>query len=212
MKIIKSILDRPFLVILIALIIALIIPDKYSFYSLVLICLIFTVSIIYTIIEKKWLRLFLSFLGFFFFLLAWISFIFLKGFGEELKPVFQKGDEEFYKHEIEKSANLKILPELKILMKQDSIVYVGIEDEYDAECLYTGPSKLIVDLEKKLISQNDFVKVSQLDYYPTNIITEKNFKLVELKSVYKKVSEGDCIIYIAFDKKHSKFYYSAKYY
>jgi energy-coupling factor transporter transmembrane protein EcfT len=212
MKIIKTILDRPYLVIFIAFIIALVIPDSYSFYSLAMVCLIFITSIIYTIIEKKWLRLFLSFLGFFAFLLAWMSFIFLKGFNDELTPIVKIGDEKFYSNEILKSSDLRIPNGLKIISKLDSIIYVGIENEYDAECIYTGPSKLITELENDIISNKDFSKVDQLENYPTRVISQYNFNLKELKSVYKKESEGSFIIYFAFDKSNAKVYYSANYY
>ena len=56
MKIIKTILDRPYLVILITAIIALVFPDIYILYSLGLIFVLFAISIVYTITQKKWLR------------------------------------------------------------------------------------------------------------------------------------------------------------
>ena len=215
MKIIKTILEKPYLLVLIALIIAFATIDaswRIVFFSVAVIFSIFIAAIIYTIIQKKWLRLLLSTLSFIAFLIVWLGFIFFKGFTDELKPLVEVGDFNFYKNEIAKSSNLKILPSLKMLSKLDTIVYMGIENEYDAECLYYGPSKLIIDLEKEVISQKEFNKVSNLENYPTKIITEKNFNLNELRSVYKKESQGRYIIYIAFNKNNSKFYYSAFYY
>lgn len=212
MEVIKSILNKPYLVVLLAAFIAIVTPNRYSFYALAVIFIILTVSIIYTIIQKKWLRLFLSFLGFFVFFIAWIRFIFITGFSNDLKPEIEIGDDEFYKNEIEKSSNLKILPELKIISKLDTIKYIGMGGDYDAECLYTGPSKLITKLEKEVISQKEFNKVKEIEDTQTTNLKENNFNLKELKSVYKKESEGVCNIYIGFDKNNSKFYYSAYYY
>lgn len=212
MKNIKTILDRPFLVILMAALIALIFPINYFFYSLIIIFLIFTVSAIYTIVQKKWLRLFFSVLGFVGFFIIWMSIIFINGFYEAINPKLEIGDAKFYSKEIAYSSNLHISKDLKLMSKLDSIVYVGIENEYDAECLYTGPKSSIQELENKIISQKEFSKVNQIENYPTKVLTINNFNLKDLKSVYKKESEGRYIIYVAFDKMYSKFYYSAFYY
>jgi energy-coupling factor transporter transmembrane protein EcfT len=212
MEVIKSILNKPYLVVLLAAFIAIVTPNRYSFYSLAVIFTIFTVSIIYTIIQKKWLRLFLSFLGFFGFFIAWIGFIFIIGFSNDLKPEVEIGDAKFYKNEIKKSSNLKIFKELKLISKLDTIKYIGMGGDYDAECLYTGPRKLIIDLEEEVISQKEFNKVKEIEDTQTTNLKENNFNLKELKSLYKKESEGGCIIHIGFDKNNSKLYYSAYYY
>jgi energy-coupling factor transporter transmembrane protein EcfT len=221
MRLINSILSKPYLVFLIALIIALITPDTYFLYSLAIVSIIFIITIIFTITQKKWLRLFLSLLGCFIFFIAWIVFIFIRGFNNDaspsgfssdLKPEIEIGDNEFYKNEIKKSSNLTIFPELKILSKLDTIEYIGMGGDYRAECLYTGPSKIILDMENKIILQKEFNKVKEIEDNQTEILNDKNFNLMDLKSVYKKESEGYCIIYIAFDKNYSKFYYSAIYY
>ena len=212
MKIIKTILDRPYLLILITGIIALVFPDRYILYSLGLICVLFAISIVYTIIQKKWLRLTLSILGYFLFFVLWIGFIIFQGVSDDLKPQIENGDSKFYSNEILKSSNLKIPNDFKIISKLDTIVYMGFENEYDAECLYAGSKKLIIELENNIISNKDFRKVNELVKYPTKVLTQDNFYLNELKSVYKKESEGRYIIYIAIDKSYSKLYYSAFYY
>lgn len=212
MKIIRTIFDRPYLLIFITAIIALIFPDRYFLNAIGLIGIIFIISIVYTITQKKWLRLLFSILGFLTFFVVWLGFLFYKEFADELKPIVELGDSNFYKNEIEKSSNLKIQPSLKIISKLDTILYVGIEKEYDAECLYSGPSKLIIELENEIISQKEFSKVDKLEKYPTEVLTQDNFNLKELKSVYKKESQGSYIIYIAFNKSNSKIYYSALYY
>jgi energy-coupling factor transporter transmembrane protein EcfT len=212
MKIIKSILDRPYLVLLIAALIALIFPTSYFVYSMVIIFVIFATSAIYTIVQKKWLRLILSVFGFLGFFMVWLGIIFFKGFSDELKPQIQIGDSKFYSNEIANSTNLNISNKFKLLSKLDTIVYMGLENEYDAECLYTGSTSSILELEKNISSQKEFSKIEELENYPTKVITMNNFNLKDIKSVYKKESEGSFKIYIAFDKNNSKFYYSAFYY
>lgn len=194
--------------ILIAAIIALVFPDSYILYLVVLLFVLFTISVVYTIIQKKWLRLTLSILGYFFFIVFWMGFIFLK----ELKPQIEIGDSKFYSKEILEGANLKVPNDLKIISKLDTIVYIGVENEYDAECLYAGSKKTIIELENNIISNKDFRKVNELEKYPTKVLNRDNLKLNEIKSVYKKESKGSYIIYIAVDKSYSKLYYSAFYY
>jgi energy-coupling factor transporter transmembrane protein EcfT len=215
MKVIKSILDRPFLVILIAalilILVPLIFPIQYFFYSFIIIVLIFTISLIYTIVQKKWLRLFFSVLGFVGFFII-LSIIFIYGFYDAISTKYEIGDSKFYSNEIAYSSNLHISRDLKLVSKLDSIFYVGLEREYDAECLYTGPKRSIQELERNIISQKEFTKVKQIENYPTQVLTKTNFNLKDLNSVYKKESDGHYIIYVAFDKMYSKFYYSAVYY
>ena len=212
MKIIKSIFDRPYLVILIAFLISIMPLKEYLFYSIISIVIIFGISIIYTIIQKKWLRLFFSILGYFAFFVSWAVILFFKGFSEELKPLKEIGDSKFYSQEILKTTKLRMTDELKIISKIDTIVYVGIEDEYDASCLYEGPKKSIKELESAIISDKEFSQVDRLDNYPTNVINKQNFRLDDIKSIYRKESEGRFIVYVAFNKSRTKFYYDASYY
>jgi energy-coupling factor transporter transmembrane protein EcfT len=212
MKIIKTILDKPYLVILIAAIITLVSPNKYFLYSIGIISVVFSISIIYSIVQKKWLRLVLSCLSYIVFFILWMVFVFFKGYSDDVKPQIEISDSKFYANEILKSTNLKLPNGIKIIAKLDTIVYTGIENEYDAECLYVGTEKIMIELENSIISRKDFIKVSELEKYPTRVLTQNNFNLNELKSVYKKESEGSFIIFIAFDKSYSKFYYSALYY
>ena len=100
MKFIKTILDRPYLVILITAIIALVFPDIYILYSLGLIFVLFAISIVYTITQKKWLRLTLSILGYFVFFVLWTGFVLFKGVSDDLKPQIEIGDSKFYSNEI----------------------------------------------------------------------------------------------------------------
>jgi energy-coupling factor transporter transmembrane protein EcfT len=211
MKIIRAILDRPLIVMLITTIIALIYSDGNR-YALGIICAIFIISIIYTVFQKKWLRLVLSVLGYILFFIFWFIMILFKGFSDELKPEIETGDSNFYSKEISKSLNLKVPEDLKIISKIDTIVYMGMENEYNAECLYTGSKKIILELENNILAKKEFIKINELDAYPTKVLTQDNFNLNELKSVYKKESEGSYIIYIAFNKNYTKFYYSAFYY
>jgi energy-coupling factor transporter transmembrane protein EcfT len=208
MKIIKSILDRPYLLILVAFLITIMPLREYVFYSIIFIVIIFGISILYTIIQKKWLRLFFSILCYFAFFISWAVIIFFRGFSEEFKPVKEIGDSKFYSQEILKTTQLGIADELKIISKLDTIVYVGIEDEYDAECLYEGPSKLIKVLESAIISDKEFSKVDKLDNYPSKVVNQQNFRLTDIKAIYRKESQGRYIVHVAFNKSRTKLYYT----
>lgn len=212
MKIIKTILDKPYLVILIAAIITLVSPNIFLLYSIGIIIAIFSISIIYFFVQKKWLRLLLSFLSYIMFFIIWIVFAFLKGYSDDLKPQIEIADSKFYATEILKSTNLDLPKGIRLIAKIDTIIYTGLENEYDAECLYVGTEKIMIELENNIISRKDFIRVSQLENYPTKVLTPNNFNLNELKSVYKYESDGRYIIFIAFNKSYSKFYYSAIHY
>lgn len=211
MKIIKTILDKPWVVMLITAVIALIYSEG-NVYALGIICAIFVISIVYTIFQKRWLRLFLSVLGYSLIFIFWFIIILFKGFSDELKPEIEIGDSKFYSKEISKSSNLIVPEDLKIISKIDTIVYMGMENEYNAECLYKGSKKIILEVENNILAKKEFIKINKLDSYPTKVLTQDNFNLNELKSVYKKESEGRYIIYFAFNKSNTKFYYSAFYY
>lgn len=204
--------DRPYLVLFITMVLTMVFPDKYSVYSIVVICLIFIISIIYTIYQRKWLRLILSSIGYFVFVILYIVFLFISDSSNDFKPEIAVGDDKFYSNEIFKATNLKIPNDIRFVSKIDTIVYMGLENEYDAECLYTGSEKSIIELEKNILSMKDFSKINQLEKYPTKVLNQQNFNLNELKSVYKKEMEGSYKIFIAINKTNSKIYYSAVYY
>ena len=208
MKILKSIFERPYLITIIAFLIAVIEPGRYVLYSAWLIFTIFTIfiaSIIYAIIQKKWQRLILSFVSV---LLLGITFgvnMFLDNLNTIFSPSKEIGDIKFYSKEIENSTGLKISKELKILSKTDTIVYKGFEREYHAECLYAGSSKIISELEKQIISKKEFIKVGQT-------LISQNEKFSELKSIYRKGLDGSYSIYFVFNKNNTQFIYKAFYY
>jgi hypothetical protein len=208
MKILKYLFDRPYLVILIAFLIAFIRPGEYAFillWSILIIFLIFIASIVNVIIQKKWQQLILSFCLTIFFVFTFIIINFFIELNEVFSPRIEIGDVKFYSKEIENSTGLKISKELNILSKIDTIVYVGFEREYDAECLYTGSSKIISELEKQIISKKEFSKVGQISI-------DQKIKFKDIKSIYTKESDGRYKIYVAFNKNNTKFYYNAFYY
>ena len=208
MKILKYLFDRPYLVILIAFLIAFIRPGEYAFillWSILIIFLIFIASIVNVIIQKKWQQLILSFCLTIFIVFTFIIINFFIELNEVFSPRIGIGDVKFYSKEIENSTGLKISKELNILSKIDTIVYVGFEREYDAECLYTGSSKIISELEKQIISKKEFSKVGQISI-------DQKIKFIDIKSIYTKESDGRYKIYVAFNKNNTKFYYNAFYY
>ena len=209
MKILKYLLESPYLIILISLILLGIAPYEHSELLTGLMCLVYICSIIYIIAQRKWRKLIISLIGPF--LIITITYFFFYGFGNNMNPEIELGDSEFYKEEILRTSNLKIPNNLKLLSKKDTILHIGIEGEYDAECLYTGRPKDIKKLESKIISQKEFKKIDPNQDF-SDEISKIKLSLKDIKSVYTKHSEGSYIIYFAIDNLHSKIYYTAKHY
>lgn len=212
MTLLKKFLDRPYLSALLSLALALLMPFEQLNKTFILISSISLFTLIYTAVQKKWMKLLLYFFVFFGVFLIWIVVIFVKGEEGVTGSNVVIGDTGFYKDEIYENAQIKIIPTLKFLSKVDTIMYFGIEGEYDAECLYTGSKESISKLHEEISSNKEFRRISKLENYPTKIISKDNFNINELGSVYKKESVGRCIICIAFDMGYSKFYYAAKHY
>lgn len=97
------------------------------------------------------------------FFIIWIGFAFLKGYSDDLKPQIEIADSKFYATEILKSTNLDLPNGIRLIAKIDTIIYTGLENEYDAECLYVGTEKIMIELENNIISRKDFIRVSQLE-------------------------------------------------
>ena len=116
-----------------------------------------------------------------------------------MKPENLVGNREFYVSEIFKSSGIEIPEELILVAKLDPIVLIGVESEYNAECIFEGSSKIIKELERKIKKNTNFIKVDKLDNYPTELINPDNFSVKSIKSIYKGKLLDD-VIYISFDK------------
>lgn len=191
-------------------------PINYIFYSFTTILFIYIIYFIKNIINKKWIDFVLNFIGFIFivviFIIRLLYFNLESSFSSILNKNTEIGNFQFYRNEVFKRTNIEIEPNLKIISKIDTIYFSGFEKEYNAECLYSGSIKSIIEIENIIKSQEEFIKIDSLDEYPTSVIKEENFKANEIKSVYKKEMEGSYIIWIAFNKANSKFYYYGYYY
>lgn len=162
---------------------------------------------IYSILKKNWKHLFSVLFYYFVFLVIWVFL----SFGAALKPENLVGNREFYVSEIFKSSGIEIPEELILVAKLDPIVLIGVESEYNAECIFEGSSKIIKELERKIKKNKNFIKVDKLDNYPTELINPDNFSVKNIKSIYKGKLLDD-VIYISFDKSNKKFYYLAMYF
>jgi energy-coupling factor transporter transmembrane protein EcfT len=197
------------MVIILASLIAILVPEEFVYYSVFMVCLAFIISIIIKIVKREWAKTFLSSMAFLFFFVIWAFFGLMAYLSS---PRITIADHEFYSNEISKTVGLIVPKELKLVSKLDTIVFMGMEGEYDAECLYSGPEKIILDLEQKIRRREGFVKVNELGNYPTSVIKTNNFSVNDIKSIYKKEDFGRYIIHVAVDKNSSKLYYSAMHY
>jgi len=210
MKIIKYALGNPFIVLLVSLIVLAIIPNQHALYAFALVFSLFFISLIYMLIQKKWLKLILSFFGYIAFFILFVVFM---AMSESMKPQISIGDKDFYKNEISNTLNLKIPSQLKLVAKTDTIYFIGPGGgDYNAECLYEGSKKSIAQLERKISGQKSFVKIDKLEAYPTEVLNNKNFDLLELETVYRLEEDGRYIIHVAFNRSRTKFYYKASHY
>jgi hypothetical protein len=209
MKILKYIFESPYLIILIAIILMVISPNEINLFVALIMFLTYISSIIYIITQRKWRKLIISLIGPFF--IVAIIFYFFYEFANGLKPRSELGDSKFYTEEILRTSNLKIPKEFKFVSKIDTIVYIGMGGDFDSECLYTGSKISIKKLESQILSQKEFKKTEPI-LDPSEILTEKNFKKNNLKSVYMKDVENSYTVYIAFDKYHSKIYFKSIHY
>jgi energy-coupling factor transporter transmembrane protein EcfT len=210
MKTVKYALGNPFIILLVSLIVLSIIPNQHALYAFVLVFALFFISLIYMLIQKKWLKLILSFLGYIAFFILFVVFM---AMSESMKPQISMGDQDFYKNEISNTLNLEIPSQLKLVAKTDTIYFIGPGGgDYNAECLYEGSKKSIAQLERKISGQKTFAKIDMLEAYPTEVLNNKNFDLLELESVYRLQEDGRYIIHVAFNKSRTKFYYKASHY
>lgn len=209
MKILKSIFGNPIWIILLVTIIAFAIPRQFILGKSIAICSLMGISLLVLIFNRQWLRLFLGFLGYCIFL---VGSIFFSMFDSMAEPNYEIGDRKFYDDEIHGATKVYVPKQLEIIAKIDTIVFMGIEGEYNAECLYSGNSSAIIKLEKQILLKKEFKKLKELDDFPTKVITKKNFNVNEFKSIYRKEEIGRYNIVLAFNKNHTRFYYKALYY
>jgi hypothetical protein len=209
MKILKSFFGNPIWIILLVTIIAFAISSQFMMEKSIAICSLMGISLLVLMFNRQWLRLILGFWGYCIFL---VSSVFFSMFDSLTEPNYEIGDRKFYREEINKTSKVQIPDKLNLIAKIDTIFYGGMEGEYDAECLYSGNSKAIIKLEKHISSQKDFIKVEDLDEFPTKVITKNNFKLSDFNSIFRKENDGHYVVHIAFNRNHTRFYYKSWYY
>jgi hypothetical protein len=209
MRIIKKIIGNPLWILLFVTTITFAIPKEFTLEKDIAIVSFMGISLLLLIFNRQWVQLILGFLCYCIF---FVSIIFLSIFDSIAEPNYSIGDKRFYREEIFKTSKVQIPDQLNLIAKIDTIFYGGMEGEYDAECLYSGNSKAIIKLEKHISSQKDFIKVEDLDEFPTKVITKNNFKLSDFNSIFRKENDGHYVVHIAFNRNHTRFYYKSWYY
>ncbi len=219
MKFVKNILEKPLLVILILILFwSLFIiffdlnPDAYfSRISAIASLLILLLSLVLIGFQKKWIKLiFASLLYIVFFSVITLFFALWTLVDPETNS--EIGDAEFYKKEIKSRTGVDVPQDFALSAKIDTIHYMGMEGEYDAECLYAAPIKSISNFEKKIKSNPNFNELKISEAFDSTSV-RLNYKELDFNSftkcyVYKE--DGRFTITIAFKK--NAVYYDAFYY
>lgn len=220
MNLLKNILARPVLVILILILFwssfiyfNLNSNENLSKFSAIGSLLILLISLLLIGFEKKWIKLIFSslvYLIFFAVIVLFLGLMMMTNYSPEIDS--EVGDTEFYKKEIKKRTGIEVPQDFKLIAKIDTIRYMGMEGEYDAECLYYAPSNSIINFEKKVKSNSKFKKF-EITEALNSISNRFNFKNLDLKSFskcYVYEEEGRFTITIAFKK--DAIFYDAFYY
>jgi hypothetical protein len=175
----------------------------------IFICTFLAISILYTLMQRKWL---LALTGIFLYVGYMFCLSFLIIIVGTIMGHSSVVDEAFYSSEINSTTNLTIPKDLHLISKKDTIYYVGIENEYDAECLYEGPKETIMALENNLKMQTGISSNDQLPDLSETEINLSKFKKKDIGTSYSTSKEGSYDIDIAFNKEKTRMYYSARYY
>jgi hypothetical protein len=216
MNVLKNILSKPLLVIIFLILfwsslIYFNASENFIKISIIASLIIILVSLGLIGFQKKWIKLIVSTLFYiaFFCVIVFIFSIWLIFDPENNSEI---GDAVFYKKEIKYRTGVDVPQDFKLSAQIDTIHYMGMEGEYDAECLYYAPNSSISNFEKKIKSNSKFKKLEITEALDSNSV-RLNYKDLDLKSfskcyVYDEV--GRFTIKIAFKK--DAIFYDAFYY
>ena len=216
MNVLKNILSKPLLVIIFLILfwsslIYFNASENFIKISIIASLIIILVSLGLIGFQKKWIKLIVSTLLYiaFFCVIVFIFSIWLIFDPENNSEI---GDAVFYKKEIKYRTGVDVPQDFKLSAQIDTIHYMGMEGEYDAECLYYAPNSSISNFEKKIKSNSKFKKLEITEALDSNSV-RLNYKDLDLKSfskcyVYDEV--GRFTIKIALKK--DAIFYDAFYY
>ena len=216
MNALKNILLKPLLVILIlfsfwSLLIYFNASQNFIKISIISSLIIILVSLGLIGFQKKWIKLILSTLVYivFFCVIVFIFSIWLI-FDPEINS--EIGDAVFYKQEIKSRTGFDVPNNFTLTAKIDTIHYMGMEGEYDAECLYSAPNNSIRSFEKKIKSNPNFKELEISEAFDSTSI-RLNYKELDFKSFSKcYVYEEDGRFTITIIFKKDAIFYDAFYY
>lgn len=206
---------KPFLILLILLVfwtVFLIFGEPSS--SNILYLSIFSGFLLFTsflviAFQKKWIKILYTFILYSISFILIISFFILSSVFD--KDNYSLGDKDFYLTEVKGTTGL-ILNNLKIINKIDTIRYIGMEGEYDAECLFIGERGQIIEFENQIKRNIKFDKIKNVNIksgFDTrlNIRDLRDYKFL---SWYEYEDDGRFEVQIAFGD--NTIYYKAIHY
>lgn len=211
-KTLHKVFSKPFLVLIsiFFLLAGSLISEFYSFYLasilLILALTIIIVSVVYSIVFKKWRLLFKYILIHFFIIPLSVLII---GISLPQGPDIISGNENFYANKFKYHTSIDVLNDFDIYCKQDTIYGIGPGGgDYRATCIYSVNKKQVELIEKKLKTDSVFQKVS-FDDYKEIILETQNFncskKIIYNDSGYKSGNGMYSYIVFSKDKKYMLF-------
>ncbi len=216
MDVLKNILLKPLLVFLILFsflssLIYFNANQNFIKISIIVSLLILLISLILIGFQKKWIKLIFTLsLYIVLFSVGTLFFAFWTIFDPETNS--EIGDAFFYKQEITRRTGVDVPNNFTITAKIDTIRYMGMEGEYDAECLYSAPNNSIRSFENKIKSNPNFKKHEMSEAFDSTSV-RLNYKELDFKSFskwYVYEEDGRFTITIAFKK--DAIFYDAFYY
>lgn len=199
---------------LIGTVITILIYNKFDFnilyYQYFISCL-FIFSLIIILKAEGWLKFILK--AIMYSIVSLVIFIFLV-IAEFVKPNYTITDEQFYRNEIFYTTKIDLSNTLSIEEKIDTIKYFGIEEEYDAECIFRGPKKEISLLKKEIEKSHNYIKEKEaidLDkMFDISLPQKSTLNFQNKMNWYRLEKEGSYRVYIAFNG-NKMFYHSIHY-
>jgi multisubunit Na+/H+ antiporter MnhC subunit len=206
MNMVRYFFLKPYLVLIAMLTAYFALPSNYA---LIIVPALLLTSIVLMIREKRWDKLLT--LSVTTFTVTVILLIFGYLTSKIFEPTLEITDDDFYSREFKDKADLKLPSALKLLSKTDSVIIL-FNGDFFAECIYEGPEKSIMSVEREIRSKKEFIKESENNYTKQSSPDSRYFGKAQLASIYEKNEEGRYLVKIAFDKSHTRMYFSVSQY
>lgn len=209
---INKIINSPIKLIIITIIlfsISILLKDFYDgtlsvFFSIPILS-IFVFSVLHSIYKKKWIRLIISFLSYLFMFVIYVCVLFIVSQSQDNIIV---GNNSFYINKFNENLDISLPLDTKIICKNDTIIGIGPGGgDYTASCIFKANYKDFIRIQRSIMKDSSFHKISIEEAEWTNDFSIKCLKTIEFSKAYR--AGGSCII---FSKDNKHIIFSLSYY